>query len=187
MVRGGGAGALDTSFLPGPQKIPPHMAEQAWKNTIDREESFALARGPGVVPKGDMGKRNPITWETPSSSRLGTACSTRSGGGGADILSLEDMRRSRLGSAASMSSARSGLSQVSGSAVQRNGRLGTSRRLSSAGSFVSSAKSHLSSILSQQLEEERLQRQDAEREVAELKARLAERMRTPAAGSLAKE
>merc|ERR1719343_1480133 len=101
----GGAGGLDTSFLPGPTKVPPHLAEQAWKHCIDREEICAMPRGPGERPKADMLKRNPITWETPDCSRAGTSNSSNR----ADILSLEDLPR--LGSALSMRSSMSGTSR----------------------------------------------------------------------------
>merc|ERR1719401_2778562 len=165
----GRGGALDTSFLPGPQKVPPHLAEQAWKHCIDREEMCAMARGPGDRPKAEMLKRNPITWETPDCSRAGTGYS--SSYGGANILTLEDLP-TRLGTAQSMRSSMSGMSR--GAFSRGSQRLGTSRRLGSAGSLASVPASHLSSILSEQLEEERQHRQSAEREVAELKAKLAQ-------------
>jgi len=184
--RGAGAGLLDTSsFLPGPEKLAPIMRERVWKNRIDREEQFALG-GPSKAPappgrEVDSERRNPITWETPCQSRLATASSIGGGCRRPDVLSLLAEGASdgggggRLGSAmssASRLSVASSLMRARARGVRSSSHSGISKRLSTAGSYVSTART-ASSALAEELEEERRHRLDAEREVANLKAELA--------------
>eukprot|EP00927_Polykrikos_kofoidii_P008513 TRINITY_DN13537_c0_g1_i1.p1 TRINITY_DN13537_c0_g1~~TRINITY_DN13537_c0_g1_i1.p1 ORF type:complete len:181 (-),score=41.48 TRINITY_DN13537_c0_g1_i1:292-834(-) len=169
--RGGGGGAgnasrappRDTSFLPGAERVAPHLADQHWKHSIDREENYSL--GVGSASKGgqrvDTRPFNIITWEDAASSRLGTGCSSRRGK--ADVLTLDDDRLSRTAS-----------SRLSSRCSRSTDRCGRSKRLGTAGSsYISATSSRLSSVLSEQLHEEREQREAAEEEIKKLRAQLA--------------
>jgi len=142
---------LDADFLPGPERVAPHVMDQNWKKMVDREELFVL----GELRHGRSHRVNPITWELPMSSRGGTGSTSR----GADILSLE-VPRSQM---------TTGRSQGSRSGVSRSG---VSNRLSTAGSLMSAARSQTTSYLSQELKMERQQREAAEAEVAALRKQL---------------
>mmetsp|Transcript_26112 Transcript_26112/g.45449 ORF Transcript_26112/g.45449 Transcript_26112/m.45449 type:complete len:178 (-) Transcript_26112:45-578(-) len=159
-----GRGEPMYSFLPGPEKLSPHLAEQAWKKCVDKEEAYTLSCQGNV---NRTPRSNPITWEpTPPASRLSTG---RLREHDVDILSL---RSSRLGTGASCitrSSVRSGRS------ASRN-RCGTSKRLGTAGSYTTNVPSEagLTSMISLELEEERKQRKAAEIELARLRKQLAD-------------
>lgn len=156
-----------SSFLPGPERIAPHLAEKAWKKCITKEEDFAISSANSKVAR----RQNPITWEdaTPLSSRLNSSRSDRS----ANVLSLDS---SRVGTAASstvgsLKSVQSARSRTSGA---NRSRCGTSRRLGTAGSYQTNVPSEagLSSMLSVELDVERKQRKRAEVELEKLKAEL---------------
>ncbi|CAK0876854.1 unnamed protein product [Prorocentrum cordatum] len=147
----GMASKVDTSFLPGPAKVAPHLVDKVWKKSVDREELFVL----GELRADRAHRVNPITWEAPESSRGGTGSTSRK----ADILSLE-VPRSELGTGRSF----------------RTGRSSASNRLSTAGSLVSAPRSQTTSYLSHELKIERQQREAAEAEVAALRRQLHDSM-----------
>merc|ERR1711920_1186809 len=102
-------------------------------------------------------KRNPITGEL-EPNRLSAGC------GGADFFSLDD-ERLRRGTGSTISRVSRGSLSTRRTGSCTGSRCGTSKRLSTAGSYASNS----SSILSAQLEEEKRLREAAEKEVAELK------------------
>mmetsp|Transcript_33445 Transcript_33445/g.92432 ORF Transcript_33445/g.92432 Transcript_33445/m.92432 type:complete len:183 (+) Transcript_33445:54-602(+) len=168
MVRNDGRSrGLDTSFLPGPQRVAPHLQELGWRNRIDREENFVCGGGSANVPRAPTSRINPITWESPVPSRAGTGI-----GRAPDVLCCN---RPETGASYTtrLSSASTRSSRSNRSRGFRN-RGGASRQLSTAGSIVSSVPSRLSSILSAELEAEKQGRAAAEREVQALKKQLAD-------------
>merc|ERR1719213_1618695 len=74
----------DFSFLPGPEKMAPHLADRAWIKCITKEEDFALA-----AAQNRSMRRNPIAWDDVSiPNRFGTGYSDHS----ANVLSLDCSR-----------------------------------------------------------------------------------------------
>lgn len=158
MARGNAA--RDTSFLPGPERVAPHLQEKLWKNCVDREERDIL----GGTGKSRPRSMNIISWEE-SSTRV--SCGTSRGK--ADILSLEDCRCS---TGASLMSARSGRSGLSAAGSAALGRRDTGLRLGTASSYVSTADSTRSSVLAFELQAEKKERAAAQRQVDLLRAEL---------------
>lgn len=181
------------SFLPGPEKLAPHLADRAWKKSCIKEDDFALLS----AQKINSGRRqNPITWDDISlpgqrmstgrsdrsknvlsleSSRLGTASTSTSVTGSSVKSGSQSSRSHTSGSLSSRSHA--SRSQASGSS--RSSRVGKSRLLGTAGSYRSSvsgsdvnSEAGLSSILSHELDQERKQRQKAEEDLAKLQVEL---------------
>lgn len=172
-MAGRTAAGLDTSFLPGPEVLLPHLMDRSWQKSIDREEKFYML---GSRYAHRNSRTNPITWESPVQSARGSVSGRSQGGGAADIMSLE--HPSRLGSACSthLSSRRSVRTGSQYSARSGSAARGCSKnsRLHTAGSYVSAGSGRLSSILSAELDAERQQREAAEKEVIALRERLEE-------------
>eukprot|EP00928_Gymnodinium_smaydae_P074942 TRINITY_DN57960_c0_g1_i1.p1 TRINITY_DN57960_c0_g1~~TRINITY_DN57960_c0_g1_i1.p1 ORF type:complete len:214 (+),score=47.28 TRINITY_DN57960_c0_g1_i1:71-712(+) len=141
---------LDSSFLPGPQRIAPHLADRVWARNVDREESHALES------KGDWQfTRNPITGELPKPLRLGAhdgvllinrgsngnSCAEARAGSDASSTCAASVRSSR--SSRRAGSARRGVAFTprcgTAASSAAASRCGTSQRLGTAGSAATAS------------------------------------------------
>lgn len=166
------------SFLPGPTKVAPHLADRLWKAACVKEEDYVLA---SARNRGGQ-RHNPLAWDNVFAPSRGgdTASSHR----GTNVLQIDSSRLGTGATSQTVSSARSAprsarSTQSSHSRVSscnRSSRCGTSRLLGTAGSYRSGAYSEagMSSILSMELEAEREQRKKTEVELEKLKAELHE-------------
>ncbi|CAE8634153.1 unnamed protein product, partial [Polarella glacialis] len=140
--------------------------EACWRNRIEHEEGAAVRAAASHLGI-DYARPSPVNWQSPPTSRCGTAQSELSRGllasRGHDILTAQH-----------------------GTAPQQKGfeRLGTASSRASAGTSISVGTMR-STVLSMELEHERERREVAEKEVSELRAQLGFRNAKAALGSAA--
>mmetsp|Transcript_59886 Transcript_59886/g.129849 ORF Transcript_59886/g.129849 Transcript_59886/m.129849 type:complete len:167 (+) Transcript_59886:85-585(+) len=148
---------LDLSFLPGPEVRAPHLREEAWKRVIDKEQNFAMTTL--AMSRPEARRLNPLSWE-PLSQR--TSSETP------NVVTFDESDGVRL------QSARSGHSHSRHSHSRHGSRRCPTASTASTGLTATSAAS---SALCRELEYERRQRREMEREIASLRAKLASRPR----------
>eukprot|EP00929_Paragymnodinium_shiwhaense_P011274 TRINITY_DN11680_c0_g1_i1.p1 TRINITY_DN11680_c0_g1~~TRINITY_DN11680_c0_g1_i1.p1 ORF type:complete len:221 (+),score=19.56 TRINITY_DN11680_c0_g1_i1:173-835(+) len=192
--------ARDTSFLPGPAQLAPHLAAETWKRSCGREEQFAMtglasARGGSCRPQ--TRGVNPITWEDEEDDLVSLPSTRRTSSQGScfdgpSFALRQQLHRggpassrlsSAMSSAVSCSSAyyserSAGSSRSCQSHSRRSARsysASISRRR--GGACRSSASGSVSSATSTALEAEREQRRAVEDECVELRRQLAEARR----------
>jgi len=183
----------DFSFLPGPEKQAPHLADRAWQKCIAKEEDFAIlstqaraVRNYNIITGEEesqiFGKRsNTGSYSARSGSYSARSTMSSYSGKNVDFLSLQSSRTGTAattlteGSSKSSHSSRSRASSNRASS-DRSGRVGTSKRLNTAGSYHTSGTSEggVSSALSMELKVERSHRKKCEVQLESLQNELLE-------------
>ncbi|CAE8698089.1 unnamed protein product [Polarella glacialis] len=154
------------SYYVGAERRNPVQKEACWRNRIEHEEGAAVRAAASHLGI-DYTRPSPVNWQSPPTSRCGTAQSELSRGllasRGHNILTAQH-----------------------GTAPQQKGfeRLGTASSRASADTSISVGTMR-STVLSMELEHERERREVAEKEVSELRAQLGFRNAKAALGSAA--
>lgn len=147
------------AFYVGAERKNPVQREAAWRRRVEQEEGAAVrATNPSAV---DIFRPSPITWQSPPESRAGVYTPRSMASSGRSRASMAGQKALRCAG---------GLV----SQVEKFDRLGTAASGVSVATSVSS-RAVRSTVLSMELEIERERREAAEKEVEQLRAKLAER------------
>eukprot|EP00747_Dinoflagellata_sp_TGD_P168092 gnl/TRDRNA2_/TRDRNA2_193734_c0_seq1.p1 gnl/TRDRNA2_/TRDRNA2_193734_c0~~gnl/TRDRNA2_/TRDRNA2_193734_c0_seq1.p1 ORF type:complete len:156 (+),score=15.09 gnl/TRDRNA2_/TRDRNA2_193734_c0_seq1:89-556(+) len=133
------------SFLPGPERRDPVQNDGFWKNRISHEEDLALQNRATPL------RTNPINWMTPGQSSRGSTADSHQRRHGGAVRDAGSRLASGRGERLRLDTGRSGMSSSICSEAVR------------------------STVLSLELELEKERREAAEREVARLRAMLADK------------